>query len=71
MQSQLLRVSEFCERYAVSRATFYRLVKRGDVVLYKVGCASRIKVADAEAWLASLTSADASCQGQQLPLDQQ
>lgn len=60
MQSQLLRVSEFCERYAVSRATFYRLVKRGDLVIYKVGCASRVKLADAEAWLASLTNAGES-----------
>ena len=56
MQSQLLRVGEFCERYAVSRATFYRLVKRGDLVIYKVGCASRVKLSDAEAWLASLSN---------------
>lgn len=55
MQSQLLKVSEFCERYAISRATFYRLVKRGDLVIYKVGCASRVKASDAEAWLASLS----------------
>lgn len=58
MQSQLLRVNEFCERYAISRATFYRLVNRGDLVVYKVGNASRIKLSDAEEWLAALSQTD-------------
>ena len=58
MLSQLLRVNEFCERYAISRATFYRLVNRGDLVVYKVGNASRVKLSDAEEWLAALSRTD-------------
>lgn len=57
MQPQFLRVSDFCARYAVSRATFYRLVKRGQVSICKVGSASRVRLADAEAWEASLVEA--------------
>lgn len=56
MQPQFLRVRDFCDRYAVSRATFYRLVRRGDLPLCKVGSASRIKTADAEAWAHALTN---------------
>lgn len=54
MKSQLIRVSEFCERYAVSRATFYRLVKRGDIKIIKLGSATRVTENDAEEWLSSL-----------------
>ena len=55
MESHLLRVNEFCERYSVSRATLYRLVQRGDLTIYKIGTASRIKAAEAETWLAGLS----------------
>lgn len=54
MSSELLRVSDFCDRFAVSKATFYRIVRRGDLVIYKIGSATRIKVSDAEAWFAAL-----------------
>ncbi|PIW55836.1 MAG: DNA-binding protein [Sphingomonadales bacterium CG12_big_fil_rev_8_21_14_0_65_65_10] len=56
MQSQFLRVSEFCELYAVSRATFYRLVKRGDLPICKIGSATRVRSTDAEQWFCSLSS---------------
>ena len=54
MSSELLRVSDFCQRYAVSRTTFYRLVQRGELNLVKIGSATRVKRADAEAWIAKL-----------------
>lgn len=54
MSSELLRVSDFCDRFAVSKATFYRIVRRGELAIYKIGSATRIKVADADAWFARL-----------------
>lgn len=54
MQPELMRVNDFCHRYAVSRATLYRLVQRGELSIVKIGSASRIKTADAEAWLTHL-----------------
>ena len=56
MQCDLIRVSEFCDRFAVSRTTFYRLVQKGDLQICKVGSATRVKLADAQAWLASLAT---------------
>ncbi|WP_416379101.1 helix-turn-helix transcriptional regulator [Altererythrobacter sp. H2] len=55
MQPQFLRVNEFCDRYAVSRATFYRLVSRGEIAVCKVGSATRVRASDAETWAQSLT----------------
>lgn len=59
MHSELIRVSDFCRRYSISRATFYRLVQRGELTIVKIGAASRIRSAEAEAWSAAL-SADAA-----------
>lgn len=56
MNSDLIRVRDFCKRYAVSRSTFYRLVQRGQLQIYKIGSATRISKADAEAWVASVRS---------------
>jgi predicted DNA-binding transcriptional regulator AlpA len=47
-------VPQFLETYAVSRSAFYRAVHRGDLSLVKLGAASRVAVADAERWAASL-----------------
>jgi excisionase family DNA binding protein len=47
---ELLRVNEFCTRYVISRSTFYRLVKRGEIQLFKIGGATRVKIAVAKAW---------------------
>lgn len=54
MTRQYLRVRDFCERYAVSRATFYRLVKQGAFKTYKIGTATRVRLSEAEEWFASL-----------------
>ena len=55
MSSELLRVSDFCDRYAMSRATVYRLVRCGELVTCKIGSATRVKLADAEAWVTKLS----------------
>jgi excisionase family DNA binding protein len=55
MQSTFLTISDFCERFRVSRTTTYRQINAGLIPLIKVGRASRIRLADAERWAASLT----------------
>jgi len=54
MLPELLRVEDFCSRYAVSRASFYRLANRGEIKLFKIGSATRVKTVDAEAWFNTL-----------------
>ena len=51
---QFFTVSEFLEVYAISRTEFYRQVNAGRIRLTKLGTASRIARADAEAWAAAL-----------------
>lgn len=51
---ELMTVGDFLSRYAISRTEFYRQVHRGCIRLTKLGSASRVARADAEAWLASL-----------------
>ncbi|MCA1748627.1 MAG: helix-turn-helix domain-containing protein [Sphingomonadales bacterium] len=50
----MLTIQNFCDRYAVSRSTVYRLVAAGDIPLVKIGRASRIKLEDADRWALSL-----------------
>jgi len=52
--SKLITVADFCRQYAVSRTQFYRYVNDGIIPLIKLGRMSRVKVEDAETWLASL-----------------
>lgn len=61
MEQQLLTLSDFCRHYAVKKSTLYRLVQKPDCSLriIKIGRASRIARADADAWLASLSSGKA------------
>lgn len=53
MEPHLLTVRDFCERYRVSRTTVWRECKKG-LPIVKIGRATRIKVADAEAWFERL-----------------
>jgi len=53
---ELLTVTDFLARYAISRSEFYREVNRGHIRLIKLNSASRIARTDAEAWLAALPS---------------
>lgn len=55
---QFLTIQDFCQRYAVSRSTFYRLVTNGDIVPLHIGRAVRIRSDDADGWAASLTQAN-------------
>ena len=52
----LMTVGKFLSHYSVSRSGFYRMLKEKDCRLriIKIGRASRIAVADAEAWAESL-----------------
>lgn len=47
-------VAEFIRLFGVPRTTTYRLVKAGRLRITKIGRASRIAKADAQAWAASL-----------------
>lgn len=62
MTPELLRVSDFCSRYGISRPTFYRLAAQGAPFppLVKIGRATRVKRADAEAWFNSLQRNEAA-----------
>jgi excisionase family DNA binding protein len=42
----VLPINEVCSLLSVSRSTVYRLVKAGSLRLIKIGCSSRIAVAD-------------------------
>jgi excisionase family DNA binding protein len=46
--------TEFMRIYGVPRSSFYRLVKAGHLRIRKIGRASRIAKADAQAWAAGL-----------------
>lgn len=54
MTIEFYTVSEFLKSYAISRTEFYRQVNKGKIRLTKLGTASRIAKADAQAWAASL-----------------
>lgn len=43
-------VAEFIRLYGVPRSSLYRLVKAGELRIYKIGRASRIAKLDAKAW---------------------
>jgi predicted DNA-binding transcriptional regulator AlpA len=55
---KLLKIPEFLELYSISRTAFYREVSAGRIILTKIGSASRVAVADAENWVATLPKLD-------------
>lgn len=55
MSQELLTVAQFKERYQISHTAFYRQVKAGTLPTVKIGASTRVRLADAQAWLASLT----------------
>lgn len=55
---EFLTVREFLRRYSVGRTTFYREAAAGRLRLRKLGAATRIARADAEAWADSLPLAN-------------
>ena len=54
MTQKLMTISVFCDSYSVSRSTYYRLADSGAIKPVKIGRATRIALADAEAWFAKL-----------------
>lgn len=50
----MLRIPDFCDRYATSRSVAYREIAAGRLRVTKIGSATRIKIEDAEAWASSL-----------------
>ena len=48
------RVSEFCQRYVTSKATFYREVGAHRLMIIKRGRTTLVSHAEAERWFASL-----------------
>lgn len=52
---KLMTVADFCRDFSCSRTEFYRQVAAGKIKLLKMGRASRIRLEDAETWLASLS----------------
>jgi excisionase family DNA binding protein len=47
-------VQEFLGTFRISRATFYRAVNAGQLRITKIGRATRVTEADAQAWINSL-----------------
>jgi excisionase family DNA binding protein len=52
----LLRIDAAAERLAISRATLYRMIQRGELSTVHIGSAIRIPVSALERWLAAQTA---------------
>ena len=52
--TELLTVRDFKSRFKVSHSAFYREVAAGRIPIRKIGRATRVALADAEAWAANL-----------------
>jgi hypothetical protein len=54
MNQEMFRVSEFCLRYAISKASFYREVAADRLHTVKRGRTTLVTRAEAERWLYAL-----------------
>jgi hypothetical protein len=54
MTQEAFRVSEFCQRYAISKASFYREVIANRLAIIKRGRTTLITRAEAERWFERL-----------------
>ena len=52
---EMITLAEFGMRYCVSIPTIYRMASRGELKIIKIGRASRIRLEEAERWVASLS----------------
>lgn len=59
MSQELLTVAQFKERYQISHTSFYRQVQANKLRIIKIGASTRVRLTDAEAWLASLSGGEA------------
>jgi excisionase family DNA binding protein len=55
-EEELLSIRTFCQRFAISRATAYRLMSAGELPAVKIGKSTRIRSEDAARWRGSLAS---------------
>lgn len=53
MKQEVFRVNDFCERYALSRRTFYREVHARRLLIIKRGRRTYVAREDADLWLQS------------------
>lgn len=60
MQKELYSVAEFMAAFGISRSAFYAEVRAGRLRLVKFGATSRVKRADALAWVENLPTATAA-----------
>lgn len=52
VENKTLTVSEFCEKYRIHRATYYRNARMGRMPKsIKIGCSTRILANDEKEWL--------------------
>jgi len=51
MEQEVYRVKDFCERYAISRRSFYREIKANRLHIIKRGHRTYVARSDAESWL--------------------
>ena len=51
---EFMTMAEFNRRYSISRTTAYNEIAQGRLQIRKLGTATRIATADAEAWASSL-----------------
>ena len=61
MESEVLRLTEFCQRYAISRTTFYREVWGQRLRIIKRGRRTLIPRSEAERWFEN------ACKQPQMP----
>ena len=59
MEQEVFRVSEFCQRYAISRTAFYREVWANRLQIIKRGRRTLVARTDAEKWLEELRKGNA------------
>ncbi|MDX2027173.1 MAG: DNA-binding protein [Alphaproteobacteria bacterium] len=55
MEKEAYRVTEFCQRYAISKASFYRETAANRLNILKRGRTTLISRAEAERWFSSLS----------------
>ena len=56
---ELLTVAKFKERYQISHTAFYRQVAANKLRIIKIGASTRVRLADAQSWLANLSGGEA------------
>ena len=51
---QAYTVAQFCRQFGVSRSTFYRMIRDGEIRTKKLGARTLVRAEDAKEWLDSL-----------------